>query len=80
MATDYQKRPPQKIAVLPFVDEGKGNYLINKVPVKTRDKEERDRWSWTHADRVWRALAGRMRWVNADGGNSTLKGETIQWQ
>jgi len=37
---DYQERPPRKIAVLPFVDEGKGTYLIDKISVKTRDKEE----------------------------------------
>ena len=60
IAGDYQDRPPRKIAVLPFVDEGKGSYLINKVPVKTRDKEELNRWSWTHTNRVRRALAGEL--------------------
>ena len=60
IAADYQERPPRKIAVLPFVDEGKGSYLIDKVPVKTRDKEELNRWSWTHTNRVRRALAGEL--------------------
>jgi hypothetical protein len=60
IAGDYQERPPRKIAVLPFVDEGKGSYLINKVPVKTRDKEELDKGSWTHGNRVRRALAGDL--------------------
>jgi hypothetical protein len=45
IAGDYQERPPRKIAVLPFVDEGTGSYLINKIPVKTRDKEGLNRWS-----------------------------------
>lgn len=59
-AGDYQERPPWKIAVLPFVDKGKGSYLINKVPVKTRNKEELNRWSWTHTNRVRRAVAGAL--------------------
>ena len=60
VAADYQERPPRKIAVLPFADEGEGSYLINKVPVKTYDKEELNRLSWTHANRVRRALAGEL--------------------
>jgi len=60
IAGDYQERPPRKIAVLPFVDEGTGSYLIDKVPVKTRDKEELNKWSWTHTNRVRRALAGDL--------------------
>jgi len=59
-AGDYQERPPRKIAVLPFVDEGTGSYLLNKVPVKTRNEEELNRWSWTHTNRVRRALAGEL--------------------
>lgn len=60
IAGDYQERPPRKIAVLPFVDKGKGSYLINKIPVKTRDEEELDKWSWTHTNRVRRAVAGEL--------------------
>lgn len=60
IAEDYQDRPPRKIAVLPFVDEGTGSYLLNKVPVKTRNEEELHRWSWTHTNRVRRALAGEL--------------------
>jgi Putative bacterial lipoprotein (DUF799) len=60
IAGDYQARPPRKIAVLPFVDRGTGSYLLNKVPVKTRDQEALNRWSWTHANRVRHALAGGL--------------------
>jgi hypothetical protein len=60
IAGDYQDRPPQKIAVLPFVDAGQGSYLLNKVPVKTRDQEALNRWSWTHANRVRHAVAGDL--------------------
>jgi hypothetical protein len=60
IAEDYQARPPRKIAVLPFIDQGKGRYLLNKVPVKTRDQDALNRWSWTHANRVRHALAGGL--------------------
>jgi Putative bacterial lipoprotein (DUF799) len=60
IAGDYQERPPRKIAVLPFVDKGKGSYLLNKISVKTRDEEELNRWSWTHTNRVRRAFAGEL--------------------
>jgi hypothetical protein len=60
IAGDYQARPPRKIAVLPFVDKGTGSYLLNKVPVKTRDQEALNRWSWTHANRVRHALTGGL--------------------
>ncbi len=60
IAADYQDRPPRKIAVLPFVDAGTGSYLLNKVPVKTRDQDELHRWSWTHANRVRRAVTGEL--------------------
>jgi len=59
-AGDYQERPPRKIAVLPFVDQGTGSYLVNKVSIKTRNEEELNRWSWTHTNRVRRALAGEL--------------------
>lgn len=60
IADDYQERPPRKIAVLPFVDKGEGNFLINKVPVIIRDEEDLNRWSWTHTNRVRRAVAGEL--------------------
>jgi len=60
IAADYQDRPPRKIAVLPFVDAGTGSYLLNKIPVKTRDQDELHRWSWTHANRVRRAVTGEL--------------------
>jgi putative lipoprotein DUF799 len=60
IAGDYQARPPRKIAVLPFVDQGTGSYLLDKVPIKTRDQDALDRWSWTHANRVRHAFAGGL--------------------
>jgi hypothetical protein len=60
IAEDYQERPPRKIAVLPFADKGEGDYLINKIPLKIRDPEELNKWSWTHANRARRAVAGEL--------------------
>jgi hypothetical protein len=60
IAGDYQERPPRKIAVLPFADHGNGDYLVNKIQVKSRDEKERDMWAWTDANRVRRALTGDL--------------------
>lgn len=60
VASDYQERPPQRIAVLPFVDQGNGDYLVNKIPVVNRSEEERDQWSWTHANRLRHAVIGAL--------------------
>lgn len=60
LAADYQMNPPRKIAVLPFADEGEGNYVVNKIPLDLRDEEARARWSWTHANRLRRAISGDL--------------------
>jgi hypothetical protein len=60
VAGDYQARPPRKIAVLPFADEGDGDYVVNKLPLAVRDEKERARWSWTHANRLRRAISGGL--------------------
>ena len=60
IAGNYQERPPKKIAVLPFADHGNGDYLINKIQVKSRNERDRDLWAWTHANRIRRALTGEL--------------------
>src|ERR1700716_3742032 len=45
---DYQQNPPRQIAVLPFVDKGYGEYVVDKIPLGFRDAEERNQWAWTH--------------------------------
>jgi hypothetical protein len=60
IAGDYQERPPRKIAVLPFADHGNGDFLVNKIQVKSRDEKERNIWAWTHANRVRRAFTGDL--------------------
>ena len=60
IAGNYQERPPRKIAVLPFADHGNGDYLLNKIQVKSRDEEARNKWAWTHANRVRRAFTGEL--------------------
>ena len=57
---DYQKRPPRKIAVLPFIDRSNGDYLVNKIQFSSRDEKDRDKWAWTHANRVRRSFTGDL--------------------
>jgi hypothetical protein len=58
VANDYEQNPPRRIAVLPFVDHGSANFVVNKIPLTFRDEEEKARWAWTYANRLRRALTG----------------------
>jgi hypothetical protein len=58
VAVDYQQAPPKNIAVLPFTDMGEGKFVVDKLPLLSRSDQERNRWGWSHANRVRRAVAG----------------------
>jgi hypothetical protein len=61
IADDYQKQPPRRIAVLPFVDHGDGEYTVDKIPLSFRKTEdELNRSAWTHANRVRRSVSGEI--------------------
>jgi hypothetical protein len=60
LADDYLVNPPLKIVILPFADHGNGDYMVNKLPLTARNEKERNRWSWTHANRLRRSVAGSL--------------------
>ncbi len=60
VSPQYTKNPPERIAVLPFVDDGSAQYVVDKLPMTDRDKEERDRWAWTDAQRLRRYMVGYL--------------------
>jgi hypothetical protein len=61
VATDYQEQPPRRIAVLPFVDHGNGEYTVDKISLSFRKSdEELNRSAWTHANRVRRSVSGEI--------------------
>jgi putative lipoprotein DUF799 len=61
VASNYQQDPPQRIAVLPFTDHGKGNFILNKIPLSLyRRKQDRQEWAWTYAQRLRRATTGEL--------------------
>ena len=61
LASDYQEDPPRRIAVLPFVDHGNGEYSVNKIDLSFRKSEEElNRSAWTHANRVRRSVSGEI--------------------
>ena len=60
LARDYELRPPETIAVLPFTDRGSAQYTVNKIPLSFRDKEQRDQWAWTDAQRLRKAFVGYL--------------------
>ena len=60
LASDYEQRPPETIAVLPFTDRGSAQYTINKIPLTFRGKQARDEWAWTDAQRLRKAFVGYL--------------------
>lgn len=60
IASDYEQAAPQKIAVLPFGDHGRANYIVDKVALTHRDPEKRADWAWTDANRMRRAVNGYL--------------------
>lgn len=60
VADDYAQNPPLRIAVLPFVDQGSANFVVNKIPLSRRDEQEQAQWAWTYANRLRRSLTGYL--------------------
>jgi hypothetical protein len=60
IAPDYDSHAPLRIAVLPFADRGSANYVVNKIPLTFRNRQQRANWAWTDANRTRRALIGYL--------------------
>jgi hypothetical protein len=60
VAPEYLSEPPERIAVLPFVDDGSAQYVVDKLPITIRNREERDRWAWTDAQRLRHFMEGYL--------------------
>jgi len=60
MASDYDDHPPATIAVMPFCDEGSGNFIVNKIPITFRNHDEQEQWAWTDSQRLRRTVAGYL--------------------
>jgi hypothetical protein len=56
MAKDYEEHAPATIAILPFTDLGNAQYTVNKIPLSFRNKQERNQWAWTDAQRLRKAF------------------------
>ena len=60
LAKDYQDDPPIRIAVLPFVDRGSAQYVVDKIALSRRDQVEREEWAWTYANRLRKNITGQI--------------------
>src|SRR5215470_6143381 len=60
LAADYAENPPERIAVLPFVDHSNAQFRVNKIALKHRDEQEKEQWAWVYANRLRRSFAGQM--------------------
>ncbi len=56
----YLEDPPERLAVLPFLDEGSAQYIVDKMPVTVRNQEQRRRWAWTDAQRLRGDMVGYL--------------------
>ncbi len=60
VASDYLAHAPARIAVMPFTDTGDANFVVDKIPLTYRNKEDREKWAWTDAQRLRRGLQGYL--------------------
>jgi len=56
----YDSLAPARIAVLPFVDTGSAQFVVDKIPLTARSPEQQADWAWTHANRLRRAVDGYL--------------------
>ena len=60
VAPNYQANPPERIAVLPFVDHGNAQYRVDKIALTRRTERQREEWAWIYANRLRRSLTGQL--------------------
>ena len=60
LAADYAESPPERIAVLPFVDHSNAQFRVNKIALTHRNELQREQWAWTYASRLRQSFAGQM--------------------
>jgi putative lipoprotein DUF799 len=60
VASDYERNAPLRIAVLPFTDRGSANFVVDKIPLTFRNRQQRASWAWTDAQRLRRSMVGYL--------------------
>jgi len=60
LAADYAENPPERIAVLPFVDHSNAQFQVNRIALTHRNEQQKEQWAWTYANRLRRSFAGQM--------------------
>ncbi|VVM05406.1 hypothetical protein MAMC_00548 [Methylacidimicrobium cyclopophantes] len=60
ISPDFAESAPSRIAVLPFLDQGTGNYVLNEIRWPGRKGEALDIWRWTHSQRLRRMVHGYL--------------------
>ena len=60
VAANYEANPPERIAVLPFVDHGNAQYRVDKISLTRRTGLQQQEWAWTYANRLRRSVTGQL--------------------
>jgi hypothetical protein len=56
----YESVAPARIAVLPFVNKGSAQFVVDKIPLTARSPEQQADWAWTNSNRLRRAVDGYL--------------------
>jgi hypothetical protein len=62
VAANYEQVAPLRIAVLPFSDRGSAHFVVDKIPLTFRNRQQRADWAWTDSNRMRRAVNGYLAW------------------
>jgi hypothetical protein len=60
VAPEYESIAPARIAVLPFVDTGSAQFVVDKIPLTARCPEQQADWAWTTSNRLRRYVDGYL--------------------
>src|ERR1700736_5874342 len=62
VAANYEQVAPLRLAVLPFSDRGSAHFVVDKIPLTFRNRQQRADWAWTDSNRMRRAVNGYLAW------------------
>lgn len=79
----YFLAPPERLAVLPFEDLGSANFVVDKIALTDRGRQQRFNWAWTDSQRLRRAMQGYLSqrefvMANLIGVDAVLKSHGIK--
>jgi hypothetical protein len=60
VAKEFLHVPPARIAVLPFADIGRANFVVDTIALTHHNRQQRYHWAWTDGQRLRRSMQGYL--------------------